>query len=87
MSQHLADNPHHWRRRPDEMRALAEQVSDARTREITIRMADDCRRLSQRVERVERIWPKLTTRGPAKKDNVIHASIHECDADIGRDDD
>lgn len=37
------------------------------------------------VERVQRIWPKEPKR--KQQDNLIHASIHPGDADIGHDDD
>jgi len=47
---HILDDPEHWRDRADEIRSLAEQMSDAQTRRMLGGVADDYEKLAKRAE-------------------------------------
>jgi hypothetical protein len=44
----LADDPAHWKKRADEIRQLAETLSDANAREAFLKLAADYDKLAQR---------------------------------------
>jgi hypothetical protein len=44
----VADDPAHWQKRADEIRQLAEKVSDAKERETLLKLAVDYDKLAQR---------------------------------------
>jgi len=44
----IADDPVHWRKRADEMRQLAETMSDMKSREALLKLAGDYDKLAQR---------------------------------------
>jgi hypothetical protein len=46
----LYDDPHHWRARAEEMRAISEGMSDLVTNAIMMRIAADYDRLADRAE-------------------------------------
>lgn len=50
MASHFVNDPDHWRRRADEMRALAADMTDAETRQTMLRLAKDYDRLAKRAE-------------------------------------
>ena len=47
---HILDDPKHWRDRAEEVRSLAEQMSDPETRRIMRGIADDYEKLAKRAE-------------------------------------
>jgi len=47
---HYINDPGHWRDRAEEMRALAEDVTDEQARETMLRLARDYDRLAERAE-------------------------------------
>jgi len=47
---HTLDDPKHWRDRAEEVRTLAEQMSDPETRRIMRGIADDYEKLAKRAE-------------------------------------
>jgi hypothetical protein len=50
MSSHIFDDQKHWRQRAEEARVLAEQMSDAASREMMLGIAKDYERLAVRAE-------------------------------------
>ena len=50
MPSHIFDDPKHWRQRTEQARALAEQMSDAASREMMLGIAKDYERLAERAE-------------------------------------
>jgi hypothetical protein len=50
MPSHMFDDPAHWRQRAEEARVLAEQMSDAASREMMLGIAKDYERLAERAE-------------------------------------
>ena len=50
MPSHMFDDPEHWRQRAEEARVLAEQMSDAASREMMLGIAKDYERLAERAE-------------------------------------
>ena len=50
MPSHNFDNPKHWRQRAEEARALAEQMSDAASREMMLGISKDYERLAVMTE-------------------------------------
>ena len=50
MPSHPFDDPKHWRQRAEQARALAEQMSDAPSREMMLGIAKDYERLAERAE-------------------------------------
>jgi len=47
---HILDDPKHWRDRADEVRSLAEGMSDPVTRRMLSGVADDYEKLAKRAE-------------------------------------
>ena len=43
---HYFSDPEHWRRRAEESRVLAEQMSDQTSRQMMLRIADDYEKLA-----------------------------------------
>ena len=54
---HILDDPKHWRDRAEEVRTLAEQMSDPETRRIMRGIADDYEKLAKRAEQRRRKTP------------------------------
>jgi hypothetical protein len=50
MTSHIFDDPKHWLGRAEEARVLAEQMSDAASREMMLGIAKDYERLAERAE-------------------------------------
>jgi hypothetical protein len=46
----LLDDPEHWRSRAEEVRAVAEQLSDAEAKRTMLRIATDYDRLAEHAE-------------------------------------
>jgi len=44
------NDPAHWRRRAEEARAIAEQMSDSPSKDAMLRIAKDYERLAERAE-------------------------------------
>jgi hypothetical protein len=44
------NDPAHWRRRAEETRTIAEQMSDLQSKDAMLRIAKDYERLAERVE-------------------------------------
>ncbi len=44
------NDPEHWRRRAEEARSIAEQMSDSPSKEAMLRIAKDYERLAERAE-------------------------------------
>jgi len=47
---HILDDPKHWRDRAEEVRSLADQMSDPQTRRMLVSVADDYEKLAKRAE-------------------------------------
>jgi hypothetical protein len=50
MPSHVFDDPKHWLQRAEQARALAEQMSDAASKEMMLGIAKDYERLALRAE-------------------------------------
>ena len=50
MSSSFINDPEHWRARAEEMRRLAEDINDAATKEMMLRIARDYEKLAARAE-------------------------------------
>jgi hypothetical protein len=46
----FADDPAHWRKRADEARAMAEQMTDRDARQMMLGIAEDYEKLAKRAE-------------------------------------
>jgi hypothetical protein len=54
MPSHIFDDPKHWRQRTEQARALAEQMSDAASREMMLGIVKDYERLAEQASGRER---------------------------------
>ncbi len=52
------NDPKHWRARAEEIRALADQMSDETSRQMMLRVASDYERLAERAEQRMRGSPR-----------------------------
>jgi hypothetical protein len=52
------NDPEHWRARAEEMRRLAEDINDAATKEMMLRIARDYENLAVRAEARSKCPPK-----------------------------
>ena len=52
------NDPEHWRARAEEMRRLAENINDAATKEMMLRIACDYEKLAVRAEERSKRPPK-----------------------------
>ena len=50
MPSHVFDDPKHWLQRAEQARALAEQMSDAASREMMLGIVKDYERLAEQAE-------------------------------------
>jgi hypothetical protein len=50
MPSHIFDDPKRWRQRAEQARALAEQMSDAASREMMLGIVKDYERLAEQAE-------------------------------------
>jgi hypothetical protein len=50
MPTHSIDTPEHWRHRAEEMRTLADQIIDEKSKQTILRIAEDYEQLSRRAE-------------------------------------
>jgi hypothetical protein len=44
------NDPEHWRKRAEEMRSLADDINDEKTKQTMLRIAADYERLAERAE-------------------------------------
>jgi hypothetical protein len=51
MTLSIYDDPEHWRKRGEQMRAIAEGIIDAGTKAIMLRIADEYDKLAERTEK------------------------------------
>jgi hypothetical protein len=51
MAEHFVNDPHHWRRRATEARALAKDIDDIEARATMLKIADDYEKLARRAGR------------------------------------
>jgi hypothetical protein len=54
------NDPQHWRARAEEMRTLADQMSDEASRQMMLRVASDYERLAERAEQRMRGSPRAS---------------------------
>jgi hypothetical protein len=59
MSSSFINDPEHWRGRAEEMRRLAEDMKDAATKEMMLRIARDYETLAVRAEGRSKRPPKV----------------------------
>jgi len=52
------NDPEHWRQRAEEMRTLADGISDEETRATMLKIAEDYERLAKRAEQRARGLPQ-----------------------------
>jgi hypothetical protein len=50
MPSHLFDDPKHWRKRAEQARTLAEQMSEPASKKMMLDIAKDYERLAERAE-------------------------------------
>ena len=52
------NNAEHWRKRAEEVRTLADDMKDEKSKEAMLKVANDYERLAKRAEERARIVPK-----------------------------
>ena len=50
MAKSPINDPEHWRKRAEEARAIAEELTDAKEREKMLKLAEDYEKLAKRAE-------------------------------------
>jgi hypothetical protein len=50
MPEYLLDRPEHWRRRAEQARTIAEQLSDPESKRTMLRIAEDYERLAEQAK-------------------------------------
>ena len=54
----FADDPAHWRKRADEARAMAEQMTDRDAKQMMLGIAEDYEKLAKRAEQRSKSLPQ-----------------------------